>query len=63
VRSNGPIAKVKMRELVITRIFDMPRELVWKIWTDPEYIQRWWGPKGFTPPLCNNDFQIGGISL
>jgi uncharacterized protein YndB with AHSA1/START domain len=63
VRSNGPITKVNMRELVITRIFDMPRELVWKIWTDPEYIRRWWGPKGFTPPLCKNDFQIGGRYL
>lgn len=31
-------------ELVITRIFDAPRELVWKAWTDPERVKQWWGP-------------------
>ena len=36
------------QELVITRIFDAPRELMWKAWTDPECVKRWWGPTGFT---------------
>jgi uncharacterized protein YndB with AHSA1/START domain len=35
------------RELVITRIFDAPRDLVFKCWTEPEHIARWVGPKGF----------------
>jgi uncharacterized protein YndB with AHSA1/START domain len=50
-------------ELVIRRIFDAPRELVWKAWTDPEHIQRWWGPKDFTAPACRIDFRVGGRYL
>jgi uncharacterized protein YndB with AHSA1/START domain len=38
----------EIERMVITRIFDAPRELVWKAWTDPKYIMQWWGPKGFT---------------
>ena len=48
------------KELVITRIFDAPRELVWKAWTDPEHLMRWWGPKDFTSPSCKMDFRVGG---
>jgi|SoiMethySBSTD1v2_1073268.scaffolds.fasta_scaffold26972_4 uncharacterized protein YndB with AHSA1/START domain len=39
------------RELVLTRVCDVPRELVFKAWTEPECLMRWWGPKGFTMPL------------
>ncbi len=46
--------------LVITRVFDAPRELVWKAWTDPKYVMQWWGPKGFTSPFCEMDFRVGG---
>ena len=49
--------------LVITRIFDAPRELVWKAWTDPKYVMQWWGPKGFTAPVCKIDFRVGGKFL
>ncbi|HWA95383.1 MAG TPA: SRPBCC domain-containing protein [Terracidiphilus sp.] len=49
--------------LVITRIFDAPRELVWKAWTDPKYVMQWWGPKGFTAPVCKMDFRVGGKFL
>jgi uncharacterized protein YndB with AHSA1/START domain len=49
--------------LVIERVFDAPRELVWKAWTDPEMAMRWWGPKGFTAPSCQIDFRVGGKSL
>ncbi len=51
------------RELVITRVFDAPRELVWKAWTDPEHVMRWWGPKGYTSPVCKIDFRVGGKYL
>jgi uncharacterized protein YndB with AHSA1/START domain len=51
------------RELVITRIFDAPREIVWKAWTEPEQLLRWWGPKGFTAPICKIDFRVGGAYL
>ena len=40
------------RELVLTRIFDAPRELVFRMWTDPKHLARWWGPKDFTNPVC-----------
>src|SRR5437867_12269293 len=55
--------KTKRQELVISRIFDAPRELVWKAWTDPERVKRWWGPKGFTAPYINIDFRTGGKYL
>ncbi len=50
-------------ELVITRIFDAPRELVWNAWTDPEHLMRWWGPKIFTCPVAKIDFRVGGRIL
>ncbi len=47
-------------ELIITRIFDVPRELVWKAWTDPNVLKRWWGPKGVTNPTCEWDAKPEG---
>ncbi len=49
--------------MVITRVFDAPRELVWKAWTDPKYVMQWWGPQGFTSPFCKIDFRVGGKFL
>lgn len=54
---------VEKRDLVITRLFDAPIERVWKAWTDPEYVMRWWGPTGFTSPSCKIDFREGGKFL
>jgi uncharacterized protein YndB with AHSA1/START domain len=50
-------------ELVITRVFDAPRELVWKAWTDPQHLQRWWGPKGYSAPVAEVDLRVGGKYL
>lgn len=36
------------REIVLTRLLDAPRELVFKVWSEPEHVARWWGPRGFT---------------
>jgi uncharacterized protein YndB with AHSA1/START domain len=47
------------QEFVITREFDAPRELVWKAWTDPKHLAQWWGPKGFTNPVCEWDARPG----
>jgi uncharacterized protein YndB with AHSA1/START domain len=47
-------------ELVITRIFDAPRPLVFKLWTEPEHLVRWWGPRGFTPISGRMDVRPGG---
>jgi uncharacterized protein YndB with AHSA1/START domain len=49
--------------MVITRIFDAPRALVWEAWTNPKYVMQWWGPKGFTAPVCKIDFRVGGKFL
>lgn len=51
------------QELIITRIFDAPRELVFKAWTECEHLQRWWGPKGYTAPFCKIDLRVGGKYL
>jgi uncharacterized protein YndB with AHSA1/START domain len=48
------------RELVITRVFEAPRELVWKVWTEPEHIARWWGPRGFSTTVTAMDLRPGG---
>lgn len=47
------------REFVITRTYDAPRELVFKAWADPSHLVKWWGPKGFTNPVCDWDARPG----
>lgn len=47
-------------DLVMTRVFDAPRELVFKVWTDPKHLRQWWGPTGFTNPVCEVDLRVGG---
>ena len=51
------------RELVIERFFDAPRERLWKAWTDPDLMARWWGPSGFTAPVIQIDLRVGGKFL
>lgn len=51
------------RELVITRIFDAPRALVFKAWTEPAHLMRWWAPQGCTTPFCKVDLRPGGKFL
>lgn len=51
------------KELRITRVFDSPRVRVWKAWTDPTEIMKWWGPEGFTAPVCKVDLRVGGKYL
>ena len=48
------------REIVISRVFDAPRTLVFKAWTDPELVIQWWGPKGYTGLACEMDLRPGG---
>lgn len=48
------------REIVITRRFDAPRELVFQAWTDPRHIRQWWGPQGFSSDDCEIDLRPGG---
>lgn len=48
------------RELVITRVLDAPRDLVFSCWTDPRHLAEWWGPAGFTAPSVTADVSEGG---
>jgi uncharacterized protein YndB with AHSA1/START domain len=57
------MANSSTRDLVVTRVFDAPLELVWKAWTDSEYVMKWWGPDYFTSPSAKIDFREGGASL
>src|SRR5438045_451816 len=46
--------------IIIERVFDAPRELVWKAWTDPQMVKKWWGPEGFNSPSVKIDLRVGG---
>jgi uncharacterized protein YndB with AHSA1/START domain len=48
------------QELVLQRIFDAPRELVWRVVTDPERVTNWWGPVGYTTTVEEMDVRVGG---
>jgi uncharacterized protein YndB with AHSA1/START domain len=58
-KSSQP-AQPAPRELHLTRTFDAPRELVWQAWTDPAHLAAWWGPTGWTAPVCEVDLRPGG---
>jgi uncharacterized protein YndB with AHSA1/START domain len=45
----------------ISRVFDAPRDLVWRVFTEPEHLMHWWGPKGFTMVSCKVDLRPGGV--
>lgn len=53
-------AEAADRVLVITRVFDAPRRLVFKAWTHSEHLMHWWGPRGFTSTILANDVRPGG---
>ena len=55
-----PVAGSAQQDLIITRVFDAPRERVWKAWTEPEQVKKWWGPRDFTAPHIHIDLQAGG---
>jgi uncharacterized protein YndB with AHSA1/START domain len=48
------------RTVVITKVFDAPPPVVFKLWTDAAHLAQWWGPKGFTNPVCEVDARPGG---
>jgi uncharacterized protein YndB with AHSA1/START domain len=51
------------REMTLTRVINAPREVVFSAWTDPAQIEKWWGPKDFTNPVCKVDARPGGEFL
>lgn len=62
---NGLNSSIKTsgRELVITRTFDAPRNIIWQAWTEPDRVKKWWGPRIFTAPVIKIDFRVGGEYL
>lgn len=63
IEEGSRAAMAAAQPLVIARSFGAPRERVWKAWTDPDDVKRWWGPKGFTAPVCKIDLRVGGTYL
>jgi uncharacterized protein YndB with AHSA1/START domain len=55
-----PIAE---SEVVLTRVFDAPRALVFRTWIEPRHLAQWWGPRDFTNPVCELDARVGGKIL
>ena len=54
-------ATVNDREIVISRVFDAPRDVVFSAWTDPEQVAQWWGPDGFSTTTHEMDVRPGGV--
>ena len=57
---NSPTAESAVREFVISREFGVSRDFMFKVWTDPEHMQRWWGPKDFKVIYSKMDLRPGG---
>jgi uncharacterized protein YndB with AHSA1/START domain len=60
-KSGKADADTSDREMVITRVVDAPRELVFKAFTDPKHVVHWWGPNGFTNTIYEMDVRVGGL--
>jgi uncharacterized protein YndB with AHSA1/START domain len=61
VENNSTTSATENEEFVITRVLDAPRELVFKVWTEAEHMQHWWGPKGLSIIVVKLDVRPGGI--
>lgn len=59
--NSAAVSATADREISTERIFDAPRQLVWKVWTDPRHIEQWWGPIGFTTTTKEFDLRPGGV--
>ncbi len=49
-----------VKEVVIEKVYDAPIAMVWKMWTDPEMLKKWWGPDNVSSPECEVDLKVGG---
>lgn len=54
-------SSIESRSIVTTRIYDAPPALVWKAWSDPKHLAKWWGPNGFTTTTSAFDMRPGGV--
>lgn len=60
MRNSEATAEQRALILEIDRVFDAPRELVWRLWRDPEHLVRWHGPEDCALIECEQDFRVGG---
>jgi len=60
-RTSSPVLETADREIVISCVFDAPRELVWEAWTNPKHVVNWWGPNGFTTTNEKMEVRPGGV--
>lgn len=58
---NSTVAVAGLKELTITEILDAPRNQAFRTWTEAYHVARWWGPEGFTNPVCEWDARRGGL--
>jgi uncharacterized protein YndB with AHSA1/START domain len=54
-------AEVGELDLLMQRVIDAPRELVFKVFTEAEHVAKWWAPNGYTIPVCKIDLRPGGL--
>ncbi|MDQ0061746.1 SRPBCC domain-containing protein [Paenibacillus harenae] len=59
--ANQMIMKVEGQEFVMERVFNAPKELVFKAFSEAEHLKQWWGPRGWTLTACTIDFRPGGV--
>lgn len=59
--TNNMSTRMEDNELVITRVFDAPRDLMFKVWSNAEHLKNWWGPVGFKLGVAEFDFRPGGV--
>ncbi|WP_426446009.1 SRPBCC domain-containing protein [Paenibacillus sp. S-38] len=60
-KENAMVSRVEGTELVLERVFNAPRELVFKAFSEAEHLKHWWGPRGWTLTVCTVDFRPGGV--
>ena len=61
IQSDSKALNTADREIVTTRVLNAPRELVFKVWTDPQHVMHWWGPTGFTTTIEQMQVKPGGV--
>jgi uncharacterized protein YndB with AHSA1/START domain len=61
MRNNNLVVNREERSYTMSRLFDAPRDLVWKVCTDPALLPRWWGPRYLTTTVDRMDVKVGGV--
>lgn len=61
MNARADVVPADKANLVLTRTFNAPAALVYKVWTDPYHLAQWWGPHNFTNPVCEVDLRPGGV--